>query len=143
MGVKFRKYREGDVFRVRIRHGDALNGPVCDFPGPSWTMIGEEFGEDRPLLVFGIINAAPGVGTLWAYISDDARGHGVAMVKFGRARMDEAFEIMKYNRVQAVVRTDRPEYERFIELLGFEKEGTMRNGSVGGEHDVFLYSRIS
>lgn len=135
--VVIRPYEEDDVFKVKIRLGDPLGAVVGNYPGPAWTM--EEDGE--VLAVMGITAIASGIGLVWSFISDEARGHGKTMLKFGREKMKLALTEMRFHRLQAVVRADREEYQRFIELLGFEKEGLMRKGCANGD-DLWLYSRI-
>ncbi len=136
MVVMFRDYEEGDVYRLDIREGDTIGVILQDFPTPGWTM----FSETDILACGGIVQAGGGVGNVWAYISDKARGHGVSLLRFSRSAMDRALSIMLFHRLQTVVRTDRPEYERFVELLGFEKEGRLRK-ATSTQEDLFLYAR--
>lgn len=132
-----RPYEEDDVFKVKIRLGDPLGAVVGNYPGPAWTM--EKDG--RVIAVMGITAVSGGIGLVWSFISDEARGHGKMMVKFAREKMKFALTEMRFHRLQAVVREDRPEYQRFAELMGFQKEGLMRKACANGD-DLWLYSRI-
>lgn len=136
--VEFRGYEDGDVYAVKIRLGDPLGAPVVEYPGVKWTMT----VNGEPAAVAGIMNGGPGIGMLWAFVSDDARGHGKKIVKFIRPKLDFAFKEMRYHRLQAIVRVDRPEYQRFIELLGFEKEGLMKKAAFN-QDDLWLYARVN
>lgn len=137
MGIEFNPYEDGDVFAVRLRDGDPLGSPVCDYPGPAWSLK----SGDEVLMCFGIHLVGAGSGMLWAFFSDEARGHGLKIIKFAKPIIDGAFEKYRYHRIQAIVRADREEYQRFIELFGFEKEGLMRQATANRQ-DIWLYSRV-
>jgi len=137
--VKFYHYQEGDVFRINLREGDTLGGVAEEVAGPAWSMKDE---EGNVLLSFGILPSSETVGNLWAFISDDARGHGIKMIKFGRAVVEHGLTEKGFRRIQSIVRADRPEYQRFTEALGFTKEGLMRKAAPNGD-DLWLYSRVS
>jgi len=53
-----------------------------------------------------------------------------------------ALHMFKFRRIQTHVRTDFPEARRFIEVLGFQCEGVMRNYTPDNK-DAYLYSRVS
>ncbi len=137
MGIIFREYEAGDVFKVKLRVDDSMGLPIGDIPGISWTI--EVDGEVAAC--FGLHNEVGGIATLWAYGSEQIRGYGRDIIKFGKSFTDDAINVLKFQRIQAVVRADRPEYVRFIELFGFEKEGLMRKAAATGD-DIYLYSRV-
>ena len=137
MGLEVTPYQEGDVFKVKIRLGDPLGHPVNDEGGPAWTLR----DGDKILACVGLKDGNCGIATFWSFISDEARGHGLLMVKKGREIIRNGFEVHKYFRIQAVVRADKEEYSRFIELFGFEREGLMRKAALN-KSDIYLYSIV-
>lgn len=140
MGLELVEYEQGDVYRVKIRLGDPLGGSVTDLKQPAWTLLDE---EGNALLCFSILpEGTSGIATFFAYVSDDARGHGHYMLKTGRRIVERSFKHLNLHRIQAIVRADKVEYQRWIELLGFEKEGLMRKAAAN-KSDVWLYSRVS
>lgn len=48
---------------------------------------------------------------------------------------------INWRRLQALTRVDAPHHIRFIEALGFKKEGRLRQYGTNG-YDVFIYSII-
>ena len=124
MAVKFRKYERGDWAKVRIRSGDVTGTFSENSVLQGLATVAEEDG--RVVACAGVFPLYAGVGQIWAYVSDDARGRGLAMIKHMRDRIPLMMSVMQLHRVQAHVQTHIEEYGRFIKLLGFEYEGTMR-----------------
>jgi len=137
VGVRFVPYTAGDSYRVRVRAGDALGGNLADNDELAWTMM----EGDEVLACGGIFTIEKGIGFLWAYISDEAKGHGRSLIMHSRRMVAGAVKNGCF-RVQAVVRADKPEYERFIELVGLSKEGLMRKATPE-RNDLFMYAKIS
>ena len=138
MAARFVEYVKGDAFRVKVRLGDTMGEGIQEIPGAAWTLEDE---DGNALMCFGISNPEHGISTLWSYISDDARGHGLQIVKFARPRIAAAMKALELRRLQAIVRADKPEYERFIKLFGFEFEGRIRRVTTDNK-DVLMFSRI-
>jgi len=137
VGIEFKPYEKDDVFKVRMREGDTLGMPVGNIPGPAWTL----FDNGAVVACVGLHHEVGNIATLWAYGSDAIRGNGRTIVKFGKRWLDYAINDMRFQRIQAVVREDREEYCRFIEIFGFEKEGLMRKAAANGGN-IWLYSRV-
>jgi RimJ/RimL family protein N-acetyltransferase len=138
--VKFRPYQQGDVFELEIREGDDYGtSTIYEYDDDVLSFTLEVDGT--PVMCWGIVEADQGVGHLWAYISDAARGHGLTIVKFARRVINNAIRFM-FHRIQATVRADDEEYTRFIELFGLNKEGLMRKATVN-QMDLWLYARVN
>ena len=131
-------YVQGDLYEIDMRAGDDIGDEVREHPGPSWTLK----DEGEVLACFGICNIYGGVGTAWAFVSDKARHHGASLPKAMIAKLKECFDVMKFHRLQTVVRPDMKEYLRFVELIGFEREGLMRKATPR-KQDVLLYSMVN
>lgn len=130
-------YEEGDVFKLDLREGDSLGIPPMDMPSPAWTM--KEDGN--PIACGGIMHVGGGVGVVWVQATDKVRGHGLKLCRFAKQAVQIVFEEMKFHRIQATVRADRPEYRRWAEMMGFECEGLMRKATPN-QQDVYLYARV-
>ena len=131
-------YTEGDVYKLDIREGDGLGIPPMDQPPPAWTMK----KDGRPIACGGVVHVGGGIGVVWVQVTDEARGYGLKLCRFARIAMKIVFEDMKFHRVQATVRADRPEYRRWAELMGFECEGLMKKAAPD-QSDLYLYARVS
>lgn len=135
MGLRWRTYKKGDVFRINVREGDTWGGDVEEYDGPAWSLVEGE----TVLASFGICKIEEGIGHLWAYISEDAKGHGRTMIKFGRKVIGMAMS--NYHRLQSNVRADKEEYVRFSEMLGLEKEGLLRKATAD-KRDLWVFSKV-
>ena len=130
-------YTEGDASKLDIREGDGLGIPPMDQPPPAWTMK----KDGRPIACGGIVHVGGGIGVVWVQVTDEARGYGLKLCRFARTAVRIVFEDMKFHRIQATVRADRPEYMRWAELMGFECEGLMKKAAPD-KTDLFLYARV-
>lgn len=136
--VGWRPYAAGDIGQIKARSADDFERDAFEEYGEAWTL----WEEGRPVGIFGIAPVDEGVGMFWGVVSDDARGRGLRWVK-RRMRFVQGWLMVQmgvYRRLQTTIRLDR-EYKRFIELLGFQKEGLMRKIAADGG-DLWLYSRV-
>ncbi len=130
-------YSEDDIYKLDIREGDGIGVPLTNHPPPAWTM--KEDG--RPIACGGVVHAGGGVGVIWMYTTDAARGHGVKLCRFAKTAINIVFEEMRFHRLQAVIRADRPEYTRWARLMGFECEGLMKKAAPD-KTDLYLFARV-
>ena len=137
MVVSFRDYEEGDVYRLDLREGDTLGVVLQDHPFPAWTMM----DGDEVIACMGVLDAGGGVGNLWMYVTDKARGHAIPLFRFCQSALRRLFDVMQFHRIQTVIRTDRPEYERWAQMFGFEKEGLLRK-ATSAQEDLYLFARV-
>lgn len=134
--VEVRPYRDGDVFEITIRKGDQLGGGVTDLDCGLFSL----WVDDEVVACTGIRPEGKN-GLVWSFVSDDARGHGKVMIRMGRKMLRHGIEVLKFNRMYALVRADKEEYSRFIETIGFTREGLLRKASANGK-DLYIYSVI-
>ena len=82
------------------------------------------------------------VGEAWMLLSPYVNLYRVAVTRAVRNRLAYLTSRMELNRVQAVIRvTDKPSI-RYIEMLGFEKEGILRQYGTDGT-DYYMYGRVA
>lgn len=124
VGIDFRPYEEGDVYRIRIRNGDAMGELISIPDGEKWTMT----KDGEPIACAGFMTVEDGIAVLWSFISDEARGHGLMLVRFARRLINGALAD-EFHRIQCMVRADRPEYIRFARAIGLEPEGLLRKAT--------------
>lgn len=122
--LRIRYYEYGDMDNFKEREGDYFNfDPQHQATNDTYSLVNE---KDEVVAVMGFILFHEGVGAVWAVISDDARGHGIAVTRYAKTLLKRWINDYGLFRVQALVRVDRPEYKRWIKLLGFDYESTMR-----------------
>ena len=131
-------YQLGDREYLDGREGDLLGGEEFDEEsGPTWTLLVDGF----PMAIFGYVNVSPGVYEMWSEVSDLARGHGLAAIRLVNQIQEMAFRNLEMHRLQATCRADREEYTRFLEIMGFEREGVLRQVTPNRK-DLILYSMV-
>ena len=133
----FNDYSKGDVAKIRMRSGDMLGYRMSDYTGPSWTMRVE--GEVAACA--GLVFVTDGIYSLWAIVGDNARGHGGETVSFTGVDWRQLSHILDIHRIQATARADSPEYNRYLQLFGFELEGTARMATPDKD-DLNMYGRV-
>lgn len=131
-------YEAGDVAQLEVRPGDGFGTPTEDQPGLAWTMK----AAGKPVACGGFVEIGYGVAMVWVIASDGVRGHGRKFCRFARRATRIACEEMGWHRVQAAVRADRREYQRWAELMGFEREGVLRKAAPD-KSDLCLYARVT
>jgi hypothetical protein len=91
--------------------------------------------DDRIIASTGILLQFPGLGSLWGLVSQDAGPHVVRMYRAACRFL----EIPKLRRIEATVETDFEDGCRWLELLGFEREGRMTKYGPNSE-DHYRYA---
>lgn len=90
----------------------------------------------------GIFEIWPGMGEAWLIPSDKIDNYKLKMIKTLRRHMDKIIAEDNLVRLQASVREDFPVAHRFIEFMGFKREGLMTNYGPDGANHI-LYARTT
>lgn len=77
---------------------------------------------------------------VWIMLSRDLFGGSISIVRAVRFFMSQCFEA-GFRRLQALADVDNQVAWRFLEALGFEREGILRSYGPKGE-DRFMYGRV-
>jgi len=121
---------------MRVQKGEPEE--IAGIPGVSLTLcsLGAKsiVAEDGTVLgIIGLVPTLPGACEVFILASEDQDAHSIG---FARAVRKELLEIKpKYHRIQAVT-TDDKTHQRFIEWLGFLKEGTLKKYGLKGNDMV-------
>lgn len=127
MALRMRLYEYGDLNNFKERDGDYLNYDASyQANDDTYSLINE---KNEVVAVMGLVVLHDGVAGVWAVISDNARGHGIAVTRFAKKLLKRWIYVYVLHRIQAMVRVDKDEYKRWIQLIGFEYESTMRKVS--------------
>ncbi len=89
----------------------------------------------------GVFPIWEGLGEAWVMPSNLVSSHKKMFVKLIRSNLEQMTEKFNFRRVQATARADLPKAQRFLEFLGFEREGLLKKyGPDGSDH--ILYAKI-
>jgi len=90
----------------------------------------------------GIVPIWDGLGEAWVLPSAAVKNHKKTFVRLIRENMERLSDELAFRRVQATARADAPKALRFLEFLGFEREGLLRAyGPDGSDHILFAKIR--
>lgn len=93
--------------------------------------------DGKILACAGVSFQGFGMGVLWAFVSKDAGKHFVRLDRATRRLL----ELAKLKRIEAAAEASFAPGCRWLELLGFEREGLMRAYGPNGE-DHMRYALI-
>lgn len=93
------------------------------------------------LAVFSGCMVMQGNFEISALVSKDAKEVPIQFVKFAKKRLAHYENVLGLRRTQCTVRAGFPFLIKFIELLGFEREGLLRKFGPEGD-DYFIYARV-
>jgi hypothetical protein len=120
--------------RRLVSHVPVTLARLLRLPGAALTAL----EGDHVLMTGGLMPTGDQMAVLWAVLADDAGAHMVRLDKAVR-RFLAIHE--RYRRLEASVQQDFPEGCRWLELLGFEREGPLRAyGDDGADH--WRYARV-
>ena len=89
----------------------------------------------------GIYPIWPGFGEAWFLSSDMVVKHKRPVIVQLKKHIDALSKEHEYHRIQATAREDFTVGQRFLEFLGFEREGLLRNYGPD-KSDHYMYARI-
>ena len=98
--------------------------------------------DEKPVACVGLILQDFGKAEAWALFAKDFQKHILNIYRIIRAGLDMAFKKKNLMRIQATIDPSYPETIRWIESLGFEKEGCLRRFGPQGQ-DFLMYSRLN
>jgi len=142
--LNFRKTLAMDVELVELRKGAYIGAVEKDFirgilgaPGT----YGYTYMEGGK--VAGIIVGVPvtkGVLEICALLSEEITKHPIKFVKSCKILLDTVTDALRLHRLQCVCRADFPTAARFIEFMGFEKEGVLKKAAMD-RSDLIMFGR--
>jgi hypothetical protein len=97
--------------------------------------------DDRPIAVVGANMVWPGFMMAWGILSDDIVKKPIAFTKEIKRLFDVHFEELSLYRVSMEVKADFCPGVKWMRLLGFDLEGTMKKWGPD-KSDYYLFARV-
>ncbi len=97
--------------------------------------------EDEIILIGGIYEIWEGVGEAFSIMSKSAIKYPKSLYASFSRSFETGIKIGRYRRVQSMVKADFKEGIRFIERLGFKREGLLKSWAPD-KSDYYIYARI-
>lgn len=128
-------------------YAQGMTEPIGSDDLENWAERNESDGPSRtlsyhgePVGCFGIRIYWPHVGEAWVILTKDIEKYCGAHIQ-GKRIFEQMIEEFDLHRVGAFLRTDRPEFVRYAEYMGFEREGECRKFFPDGTN-CYMYARV-
>ena len=135
------QYEPFHSYEINLREQDKLStaelnhDPELCATGPAITLIAEEI-----IACIGYLSQN-GVGNMWMLTSPLIEKYKFWMYRNMKYVLDELVMKQDIHRLQAVVRASNEPAHRWIQHLGFEKEGVLKKFTP--DPDYVLYARLN
>ena len=114
----------------------------------SWKEIAKKsiaysFFNEKGRFVFcgGILIHHPGFGEGWVLCSEEVKYYPITVFKFTKMYLNRIIKDNNLYRVQVTTRSNWPQAQRFVRMLGFTPEGILRKYGPD-KSDYKMYARI-
>jgi hypothetical protein len=98
--------------------------------------------DRKPIAIVGITMVWSKVGEVWAIFDESICKQPISLTRRMVRLLNHARDVLSFKRLQANVRATDQQSMRFIEFLGFKKEGLM--AKYGPDLvDYYLYGRVT
>lgn len=97
--------------------------------------------NEKPEAIFGLTVLWDGNADVWTLLSKEACRHPISLQKAAKSLLERYSQNLELRRISAATDPKHKGGSRWLESLGFQREGTMRKyGPDGSDWD--LYARV-
>lgn len=136
-----------DLLYMELRDRDVdMLSSMDDWLGNLWEMKSKGYGftiyhEDDVVACIGVTKIVSGVSEVWAITGKLVEKYPKDFHKMCKRIIEYAFEIDNLHRLQCTAEVGYDRTIKWLERLGFEREGMLRNYTPDGK-DMYIYSII-
>ena len=147
MRLRLEDMKMDDLLHMELRDRDVnLLAGMDDWLGNIWEMkkrgyVYTIYHEDEVVACVGVTKIVSGVAEIWAITGKLVEKYPKDFHKLCIKIIKEAFKKDNLRRLQCTAETDYDRTIKWLERLGFEREGTLRNYTCDGK-DMYIYSII-
>jgi len=139
--LKLRPFQIDDVFRVQLDYEFSHESRRSLIEHPNIDAFTLE--DDGEILAVGGAHIMwTGVAEAWVLVSPSGKKHGRLFARYAKRRFEGMLQENAITRMQATIHVTDESAMRFVEWLGFEKEGLMRKYGVDGD-DYIRVARVA
>lgn len=136
-----RAFHPADVLAVLNRDGRQV---------PSETLLEQANGgpaftftvDDVPLACAGVVILWPGVGSAWTIMSREMLDHPLWITRTVKRMLYQIIQQHDLHRVEAVALVDSIANQRWLEALGFVREGGIAHGYLSDKRSAMRYELV-
>lgn len=140
-GLNFRDFKAEDLeeFTPMELFGDDVKDLTLGSLGDN-TVAYSVFNSEGVIGVLGATKLWTGVAQIWSVFSEEIKRYPKSLTVIAAAVLNYAFVEWELVRAEAHVRVGHARGIRWIEFLGFKREGLMKN-YLGLDKHAYLYAR--
>lgn len=98
--------------------------------------------DGMPIACAGVQRLYDGVGEAWSvWTPETIERRGIAIARYARGYLDRLQKEEGFRRIQAIC-VPSIAFVEWLEAIGFEREGLLRNAMPGGDGDVWMCGRV-
>ena len=131
-----RNVREENIQLSRLGDFGAI-ARAWETGGPSYTF----FMDGQAVFCAGVVDMLYQRGEAWSLLSSLFYKHPKLCARIIKKELGKIIKEHDYKRVQSIIEPEDSRAIRFIEWLGFEREGLLRK-YMPHEKDMLMYARI-
>ena len=138
--MRLRHFREADLENINPREEFKADPSMDEWlvlasQGWTYTITAD---DDRPIMILGCNILWEGVAQVWTVPTEEIRGSGLYVVKITKFLLRGIALKARVRRFHCIIHTGYPENIKWIELLGFQHEGTMFRATPD-KKDLLVY----
>jgi len=147
MRLTLSKMKTSDLLEMELRERDLdMLSSMDDWLGKLWEALNKGYGftiyhEDEVVACIGITNIVTGVAEIWAITGVLVDKYPKDFHKTCQRIIDYAFEIDNLHRLQCTAEASFDKTIKWLENLGFEREGVLRNYTPD-KKDMCIYAML-
>ncbi len=136
-----RAFQPADVLAVLNRDGRQVPDSALIEQanlGPAFTFT----VDDVPLACAGVVILWPGVGSAWTMISQPMLDYPLWLTRTVRRMLYQIIEQHDLHRVETVALMDSVANQRWLEALGFVREGGIAHGYLSDKRSAMRFELV-
>ncbi len=136
-----------DLLHMELRENDLnMLASLDDWLGNLWEMLNRGYGftiyhEEDIIACVAVTKICTGVSEIWAITGKLVDKYPKDFHKICKRIIEYAFKIDDLHRLQCTAEVGYDRTIKWLEKLGFEREGTLRNYTSDSK-DMYIYSII-
>ena len=136
-----------DLLEMKLRDRDlSMLSSMDDWLGNLWEMKSRGYAytiyhEEDVVACVGVAKIVSGVSEIWAITGELVAKYPKDFHKICKEIIANAIDKGNLHRLQCTAEVDYDRTIKWLERLGFEREGTLRNYTTDGR-DMYIYSII-
>jgi hypothetical protein len=134
--ILYKNVREENIWLSRLGDFEDIV-KIWKTGGPSYSL----FIDNQVVFCAGVVDMLWQRGEAWTLLSSLFYKHPRVCARIVKSELGRIIKDHDYKRVQSIVEPEDTKAIRFIEWLGFEREGLLRK-YMPSEKDMLMYARI-